>query len=84
MYKKREGKSVIRFGCLYRLGICLHLCRKFTSANLLEEMTYKFIDLKRSKLTKKKLEFINGETAEGTDWPNAGITYLLSKSRDIQ
>jgi len=47
-------------------------------------MTYKFIDLKRSKLTKKKLEFINGETAEGTDWPNAGITYLLSKSRDIQ
>ena len=84
MYKKREGKSVIQFGCLYRLGICLHLCRKLTSANLLEEITYKIIDLKRSKLNKKKLECINGETAEGTDWPTAGIAYLLSNSRDIQ
>jgi len=55
-----------------------------TSANLLEEITYKIIDLKRSKLNKKKLECINGETAEGTDWPTAGIAYLLSNSRDIQ
>jgi len=39
--------------------IYLHFCRKFISANLLQEITYKIIKLKLSKLTKKNLERIN-------------------------
>jgi hypothetical protein len=48
MDKKREGKSVICFGCLYKL----HILSKLTIGNFLEAVKYKIIDLNHSQLIK--------------------------------
>jgi hypothetical protein len=51
MDKKREGKSVIWFGCLYGLWKSLLFCQKLMIGNLLEVAKYKIIGLNHSQLT---------------------------------
>jgi hypothetical protein len=56
MDKKRKRKSVIWFGCLYRLWELLNFCQKFQFGNLLEVEKYTIIGLNCSQLTKGMLQ----------------------------
>jgi hypothetical protein len=56
MDKKRERKSVIWFGCLYRLWELLNFCQKFKIGNLLKVDKYTIIGLNCSQLTKDILQ----------------------------